>query len=250
MRVNGAKRDVNSPRFPNLELFFSLFLAETTEDFYDKGISTPYPMIIEKKVKYAKQPLLFNAHFYFRKDLQIQRTHTYINQIREPVARYISHYAYMRTKNRPLDRVNEMIRTGEFNETIEQCFEKQSQGCKHNVMTRFFCGTEDFCRNDAQKALERAKENILNHYAVVGLLEHFYLTLKITQRRLPFFLPVVPKDPEEMRLNEGRRKKSASVSEEMINKIKRANWADVELYEFVKQIFWKQAKACGLSQIN
>lgn len=154
----------------------------------------------------------------------------------------------MRTKNRPKERVNEMILSGEFNETIEQCFEKQGQGCKHNVITRFFCGTEDFCKNDAQKALERAKENILNHYAAVGLLEHFHLTLKIIQRRLPYFLPVVPIDPEEMRLNEGRKKLSSlSVSDEMIDKIKRANWADVELYEFVTQLFWKQAQTCGLS---
>ncbi|XP_078384454.1 uronyl 2-sulfotransferase-like isoform X2 [Oculina patagonica] len=223
------------------------YSRQTTEDFYDRGISEPYPMIIERKVKYTKQPLLFNAHFYFRNNLKIHRTHTYVNQIREPVARYISHYAYMRTQNRPVKRVNEMIRSGEFNETIEECFEKQGQGCKHNVMTRFFCGTEEFCRNDPQKALARAKENILSHYAVVGLLEYFHLTLQITQRRLPYFLPVVPIDPEDLRLNETKKKNSTSVSEEMIEKIKRANWADVELYEFVKQIFWKQAQACGLS---
>ena len=98
----------------------------------------------------------------------------------------------MRTTNRPKKRVKQMIDSGEFYDTIEQCFEKQGQGCKYNVMTRFFCGTEAFCKSDARKALERAKENILNHYATVGLLEHFHLTLKITQRRLPYFLPVVP----------------------------------------------------------
>ena len=33
----------------------------------------------------------------------------------------------------------------------------------------------------------------------------------------------------------------------MIEEIKRANWADMELYEFVTEIFWKQVKACGIS---
>lgn len=154
----------------------------------------------------------------------------------------------MRTMNRPKKRVKKMIESGEFNETIEQCFEKQGQGCKHNVMTRFSCGTEVFCKNDARKALDRAKLNILNHYATVGLLEYFHLTLKIIQRRLPFFLPVVPEEPTDMKLNEGSKKlNSSSVSEEMIEKIKRANWADMELYEFVKQIFWRQVQACGIS---
>ena len=141
-----------------------------------------------------------------------------------------------------------MIDSGEFYDTIEQCFEKQGQGCKHNVMTRFFCGTEDFCKNDAKKALKRAKENILNHYATVGLLEHFLLTLKIIQRRLPYFLPVVPEEPTHLKLNEGKKiLNSSSVSEEMIEKIKQANKADMELYEFVTEIFWKQVKACGIS---
>lgn len=222
-------------------------MTETTEDFYDKGVSAPYPMIIERKVRGSRK-VLFNAHFFFRNNLDLElRSHTYINQVREPVARFISHYSYMRSTNRPKDRIQQMIDSGEWNETIEECFEKQSQGCRRNVMTRFFCGTDRFCKSDAPNALIKAKENILQHYAVVGLLEHFQLTLKILQRRLPFFVPVVPRNPSELRVNEGVRGKNVSVSEEMISKIKRANWADMELYGFIKEIFWKQARACGLS---
>ena len=229
-------------------LWVFLFIVENTEDFYDRGHSWPYPSIIESRVKQVNRPIFFNAHFYFRNNLKIQRTHTYINQIRHPVDRYISHYAYMRTTNRPKKRVKQMIDSGEFYDTIEQCFEKQGQGCKYNVMTRFFCGTEAFCKSDAKKALKRAEENILNHYATVGLLEHFHLTLKIIQRRLPYFLPVVPEEPAHMKLNEGKKKfNSSSVSKEMIEKIQRANWADMELYEFVTEIFWKQVKTCGIS---
>ena len=228
-------------------LLLCFFIVETTEDFYDRDKSKPFPMIIEHKVKQADRPILFNAHFNFRNDLKIQRTHTYINQIRHPVDRYLSSCACMRTTNRPKQQVKQMTDSGEFNETIEQCFEKQGQGCKHNVMTPFFCGTEDFCKSDTKKALERAKENIFNHYATVGLLEYIDLTLKVIQRRLPYFLPVLPEEPENMKLNEGKTKfDSSSVSEEMIEKIKRANWADMELYDFVTHIFLNQAKECGI----
>lgn len=41
--------------------------------------------------------------------------------------------------------------------------------------------------------------------------------------------------------------KANSVSEEMIAKIKQANWADIELYEFVKQLFWRQVKTRRIS---
>ena len=204
-------------------------------------------MIIERAARAIGNKIFYNAHFYFRDNLKIQRTHTYMNQVREPVSRYISHYAYMHNaRHRPAWRINKMIQNGEFNETIEQCFEREGQGCKHNLMTRFFCGPKTFCKNDGRRALERAKGNILKHYVVVGLLEHFHLTLNILQMRLPYFLPVVPRDPD-FKMNQAVKLNSNPVSEEMIAKIKRANWADIELYEFVKQLFWKQVKACGLS---
>ena len=99
------------------ELFY-LFFTGTTEDFYDEGISDPYPMIIERAARAIGNKIFYNAHFFFRDNLQIQRTHTYINQVREPVSRYISHYAYMHNKrHRPVWRIRKMIENGEFNQT-------------------------------------------------------------------------------------------------------------------------------------
>ena len=87
-----------------------------------------------------------------------------------------------------------MTENGEFNDTTEQCFEREGQRCKQIVMTQFFCGTESFCKNGGQEALDRAKKNILKYYVVVGWLEHFHLTLNILQKSLPFSLPVAPRD--------------------------------------------------------
>ena len=111
----------------------------------------------------------------------------------------------MDSRNRNASRVEEVIENGEFNETIEKSLEREGQGCKHNVMTRFFCGPESFCKNGGQEALDRAKENTLKHYAVVGLLEHFQLTFKICQKRFPYFLPVFPRDPASLKVNQGMK---------------------------------------------
>ena len=205
-------------------------------------------MIIEEGASIIRRQIFFNAHFYFRNDLKLQRTHTYINQVREPVARYISHYAYMHNaRHRPQRRIQKMIKSGEWNDTIEECFEKEGQGCKHNIMTRFFCGPASFCKNNPKKALERAQENIVKYYAVVGLLEHFDITLKILQKRLPSFLPVIPRNPS-FRENQASRTNANTVSDEMISRIKKANWADIELYNFLKNLFWRQVKACGIPE--
>ena len=131
-------------------------------------------MIIERKARETSRQVLFNANFFLRNDLNINRTHTYINQVREPVARYISHYTYMRrSKNRSKDRIKQMIKSGEWNETIEECFEKQGQGCRHNVMTRFFCGTEVYCKNDARRALERCFASLRRCWFAGTFSSHF-----------------------------------------------------------------------------
>ena len=224
---------------------FLSFSTGETEDYYDEGMSGPYPEIIEEGARNVRQQILFNAHFYFRNNLKVRRTHTYINQVREPLARYISHYFFKHnTRHRNPLHLQKMIDSGEINDTIEECFEKQGKWCKYNVMTRFFCGPEAFCKSNPQKALEKAKENIVKYYAVVGLLEHFHLTLQVIQKRLPCFLPVIPRDPH-WRDNKGTKK---NVSEEMITKIKQANWADIKLYEFVKERFWRQVKSCGITE--
>ena len=64
------------------------------------------------------------------------------------------------------------------------------------------------CKNGGQEALDRAKENILKHYAVVGLLEYFQLTFKICQKRFPYFMPVFPRDPASLRVNQGMKSKA------------------------------------------
>ena len=51
----------------------------------------------------------------------------------------------------------------------------------------------------------------------------------------------------DFRVNQGIKTNTSFVSEEMVAKIKQANWAEVKLYEFVEQIFWRQVKACGIS---
>ena len=137
------------------------------------------------------------------------------------------------------------MKSGEINDTLAECFEKQGQGCKTNVMTRFFCGPDVFCKSGSKRAFEKAKQSILKHYLVVGLSEHLNLYLKVLHTRLPFFFPFVP-NVAHFRMKLGEKFNSSSVPAELIEKIKQANKADVELYQFIEQLFWRQVRACGI----
>lgn len=219
----------------------------TTEDWYDKGESRPYPGLIIRKAnkKLIKHPrMAFVAHFYFRSNLNLPQAHTYINQVRNPIRRLVSHYHYMRSKNRPRHRIKEFLASGEKNETLEQCFKLQHKGCQNNVMTRFFCGRHRYCRRGNLRALHKARHNIKRYYATVGLLEHYEVYLHVLNKLFPKFFPQVSSD-DIGKFKYNPKYNFDDVPEDLIGEITKANWADVKLYSFVKKRFWEQAKACG-----
>lgn len=190
--------------------------------------------------------MAFVAHFYFRSNLNLPQAHTYINQVRDPVRRVVSHYHYMRSMNRPRYRIKEFLASGEMMESLEQCFRLQHKGCQNNVMTRFFCGRHSYCRRGNRRALQKAKHNIKRYYATVGLLEHYEVYLQILSKRLPKFFPKISSH-EIGKFKYNPKYTFDDVPKDLIGEITRANWADVKLYSFVKKRFWKQAKTCGIS---
>jgi len=223
----------------------------TTEDWYDTGKSHVYPAIIARHAKRIfsipnVKHYIFVAHFYFRSWINVPYTYTYINQVRDPVKRVISHFYYMhRSKKRPRRRIREMRRSGHSNETLEECLRLQRKGCERNIMTRFFCGKHSYCKSGNAKALRRAQINISQHYASVGLLEHLHIYLQILHKIIPSFVPITASQSVfKAKVNPSYN--STEVSEKTLDYIRKLNSADVKLYKFLQRRFWKQAKACGV----
>ena len=181
------------------------------------------------------------AHLYFRKDVEA----TYINLLREPVARFISHYYYCRSSFRWPIKLKQLKARGHFNVTIEECLERQLEGCTWNHMTRFFCGPYAFCKTGNVQALARAKDNMLYYYASVGVMEYINEFTAVLHKRLPDFVLDVPQaGMQKTFVTKGVKKKP--IKESTMKRIKNVNSADIELYEFAKDLFFKQAANCGI----
>lgn len=188
--------------------------------------------------------LAYVAHFYY---LTISNlSYTYINMVRNPLDRYISHYYYQRFGDRPADKLQEMKKSGQFNETLQQCFQQQHQGCQLNVMTQFFCGYQDYCAKGNQRALNQAKQNILANYAVIGLLEEWELSSQLFRKILPEFFTQIHEKIARYKVNKNR--KVEKLPAQLIQAIKQANDADYQLYHFIKQLFWTRIAKCGLTK--
>ena len=153
----------------------------------------------------------------------------------------------MRTSSdRAKDRILEMKRTGELNETLIECFEKQHRGCEDNVMTHFFCGNAPYCRTGSTAAVKTAKHNMKHYYAAIGLVDKMDDYLEILRKRLPRFFPDSKRVFGNEKKSENGEYKSG-ISQAIKNKLKIANAADYEIYEYAKELFERQLKACKIN---
>ena len=224
-----------------------MFHAEATEKWSSRKTSHPILIRIRNLAKRSKRRhkrMLAVAHFYFRIDTGIKMKHTYINLLRKPIDRFISNYYYVRSPTRWPEKLRKLKASGHWNVTLEQCIDKQYEGCKWNTMTRFFCGPEPFCKKGNKKALSKAKYNMQHYYSAIGIVEHLNEFIQVLHKRLPKFIIKPPKTLSKKFVTSGVKKKP--ITRNVMEKIMRVNRADIELYNYAKTLFLKQAKLCGI----
>ena len=113
----------------------------------------------------------------------------YINMMREPSARYISQYYFWRGLKTPFgDDVRNMKKT------VEDCLLlsrfSSVYGCPRlNYQTSYFCGHDPICDEYplSYAAYLLARENLVNYYAHVGILEYFQSTTSLLMSIYPTY---------------------------------------------------------------
>ena len=106
--------------------------------------------------------------------------------------------------------------------------------------------------------LEKAKENLHDLYAFVGLTEEMKTSFAVLKRILPDFFAAgdIPMDICNKCKSNDTGKSSPSntlpprppPSEKNLHTLRQLNSLDMELYQFAEKLFWKKATACGVSQ--
>ena len=187
---------------------------------------------------------VYARHFYYVDFHQFGLLqYTFVSIIREPVSRFKSSFLYYHYSSK--QHINAILDHRHSGETLLSCIEHHHEGCAHNWMTKYFCGHERFCKLGNEQALEYAKENLRKEFAVVLILEEIELSFKVLKTILPnYFSQVDPLKFKLPRINEN--KKSLNLTTEETQAIRRVNTADLELYNYAKELLHKQARACGL----
>jgi hypothetical protein len=176
------------------------------------------------------------GHFYLGTHHFLARPSTYVTLLRDPVDRVISHYYFVRGD--PTHYLHEAARQMNLSEYVISCDLAEP----NNDQTRLLCGhyqgsIPDRC-TDAM--LPVAKDNLREHFTVVGLTEEYDRSLMLMKRTLGWSYPFYVRQnvtPQRLRKDD--------LSAETLSVIKTYNRLDIELYRDAQAIFEEQLRRQG-----
>ncbi|XP_074594933.1 heparan sulfate 2-O-sulfotransferase 1-like [Brevipalpus obovatus] len=192
---------------------------------------------------YERRPAIYHGHISFLNFARfgVNDNPIYINIIRDPLDRLISHYYFLRYGDdfRPY-----VIRRRQGNkQTFDECVKTGGHDCQPNNMwlqIPFFCGHETECwKPGSEWALREAKRN-LDQYLVVGVTEQMHEFIALLEYVLPNFFRGALQEYEKG--NKSHLRKTYNKSEplpETITSIKKTRIWQMEndFYMFVLQQF-------------
>ncbi|MCP4407235.1 MAG: sulfotransferase family protein [Gammaproteobacteria bacterium] len=171
------------------------------------------------------------GHFCFGIHQYVVKPSTYITLLRNPVDRIISLYHHLRRWANPDQALHAKI--VKENIFLDEFVKKFSLRELSNDQTRRIAGLEPGQRRYSKTALNTAKDNLHEHFSVIGLTERFDETLILLKRRFGW--------TEDLRYHPKhvtRNRPSANIlPNSSIAAIMERNELDIELYEFAKELF-------------
>jgi hypothetical protein len=168
---------------------------------------------------------VIRGHFYFGLHNLLPQGGTYITMLRNPVSRVFSSYYFI--QRRPLHPLHRKVKGGRATiaDLIKMTLHRQ------NLQTRMIAGVQTRGACDPQ-TLELAKENLLNHFSVVGISERFEESLVLMAQSFGWSVPYYE--------NRKVTKTRAAPDPADVELIREHNQFDIELYEFGKTLFEAQ----------
>ncbi|KAJ8020761.1 Heparan sulfate 2-O-sulfotransferase 1 [Holothuria leucospilota] len=183
----------------------------------------------------------------------------YVSIIRDPLSRLVSWYYYLRNRDGTNLTRSEMQWRSKLkdlpNETFDQCVQNSGNDCMAKFLsistTSFFCGYDSKCSADGNFALARAKENVVRHFDVVGIMEDYSSFVQVVESLIsPTFSGAVNNYARFQQgtsyvsnmKTQGKILPSKETRQIMIEKLS----YDYKFYNFVKTRFYQQKRALGI----
>lgn len=158
---------------------------------YKHTLTTADQASLVANMSQQQLPALFHGHFaYFNPGrLGSSLSPVYINLVRAPLDRLVSHYYFLRYGDDVL--VNKVRAKEGDTTTFDACVAAGGPDCdprKLWLQVPFFCGSAPQCWDPGSEwALATAKRNLASQYLVVGVTEEMDSFVQVLEQLLPDF---------------------------------------------------------------
>ncbi|VDL76074.1 unnamed protein product [Nippostrongylus brasiliensis] len=168
----------------------------------------------------------------------------YINIVREPLERILSHYYFLRFGDNY--RIGLKRSRAGNNETFDECVMRAGRDCDMKQMwiqIPYFCGHHHFCTVvGSREALNQAKRNLVEKYLLVGISEQIRDFIALLERLVPQFFRGALKhfdglDENRAHLRYTKRKYPPTDQTLSIIRRNEVYQMEKEFYDFAKEEF-------------
>ncbi len=185
------------------------------------------------------------GHMWFGLHESMPKPCTYITLLREPIDRVVSHYYYVRRMSAHYLHQEVISRNLSLKDYLEQKLSTEL----NNGQTRLLSGEMDENRYPfgtcPRELLDRAKNNLKEHFSVVGIQERYTDTLRLLEKVFGWKISYFHKNVTS------NRPALEDIPRRTIEVIRKYNQLDIELYVYAREIFEEQLnKYLGPGQQN
>lgn len=234
-----------------------------SSDIHNKTRLTKHEQVdLMRNISTIPQPFLYTRHVHFLNFTRFRiEQPVYINIIRDPINRFLSNYFFRRFGDWRGEQ-NHLIRTPQMKDDeryldINVCIMENYPECSNPrlfYIVPYFCGQHPQCREPGVWALERAKQNVIENFLLVGILEELEDVLLLLERLLPHYFSdvlTIYKSPTFWKMGNltGTVKKHMPTIEALQVLYQRMKY-EYDFYNFIRDQFHLTKKKIGLKSAS
>jgi len=172
----------NHFRYKNSQVYWKQVLTASEESALVAAL---------KRDSSSLSSVLFDRHFYIFELVKLREVNfDWVNMVREPVARMVSQFHYLRSARRWSKRARKPPPEWFF-KSLDRCVDENDPECLvgsggQDLQLTYFCGSKIECGDPRSKtALQLAMFNLEKQFAVVGVMEEFETSIAMMESMLP-----------------------------------------------------------------